>query len=433
LKLGNSYITKSSNLIQRLLPGAELELDIISETINNIKELEVAHSKRDEVSAILKAEVEETFGHPISSSRDCILLSEEIYFKTSFKVNSNTLRRFFKLVKADYPPSAATLNILAKYCGFESIDEFITIRKNRKSKDLTESKGILDYMISIFKSTNVKSLNDEIYLALVKHTIQFLHNYPEYIDKFQRAVAKTKNGQEYYFEQFVHIDSLNSFYGEGLRYYLNEKRTTEAHIFVYSLFCFRAWLSDNKADLKKYFKELTRHRPNKSIHPFVCGRYFAAHLFFAEMTGLNTERILIEAQHVHATLSPDNDNYKLFPCFEYVFSAALMLTGHYQEALYYTNFARRNYPGKHAYMDQGYYKTMQITRAIALVKTGEKEESEKIFEQLRPSQFYFMTKKLNTILYLLLRKYLNKPTTKVNEQIDRLIEETGFVRLKSFL
>jgi hypothetical protein len=50
---------------------------------------------------------------------------------------------------------------------------------------------------------------------------------PGAFDRFQRAIAKTRNGQEFYFEQFVNLDELNSFYGDGLRYYFmkNKLRT----------------------------------------------------------------------------------------------------------------------------------------------------------------------------------------------------------------
>ena len=48
---------------------------------------------------------------------------EDIYHKTGETVNANTLRRFFGLVKADYPASSSTLTILSKYCGLNSMQE----------------------------------------------------------------------------------------------------------------------------------------------------------------------------------------------------------------------------------------------------------------------------------------------------------------------
>src|SRR5437764_1300000 len=79
----------------------------------------------------LKHEVEETFGRRIISSRDCIQLSEDIYFKAGDLINPNTLRRLYGLVKADYPSSTSTLSLLAKYCGFNSLDDLLKARPVR--------------------------------------------------------------------------------------------------------------------------------------------------------------------------------------------------------------------------------------------------------------------------------------------------------------
>src|SRR5687767_12831872 len=93
-------------------------------------------NRNEEGVQSLKNEVEAVFGRAITSYRDCILLSEEIYIRTCFKINLNTLRRFFGIVKAEYPPSLATLNIMAKYCGFDSMDEFLTTNTKGKENGL---------------------------------------------------------------------------------------------------------------------------------------------------------------------------------------------------------------------------------------------------------------------------------------------------------
>src|SRR3954471_9730923 len=124
---------------------------------------------------VLLDEVKETFGSHISTSRDCNQLSEEIYFKTSFRINPNTLRRCFGLVKAEYPPSGSTLNILSKYCGYDSYDDLLANKKQKPAITDQNTKGIQEYLVSLFKSTTVREVNDETFLGLVKQTIHFLH------------------------------------------------------------------------------------------------------------------------------------------------------------------------------------------------------------------------------------------------------------------
>jgi hypothetical protein len=141
----------------------------------------------------------------------------------------------------------------------------------------------------------------------------------------------------------------------------------------------------------------------------------------------------MDAQHTHGHLKPRNDLYQDFPCFEYIFSIALLLTGHYADALYYISHAQKNFPARNPDMDLGYYKTLQLIRGITFAKMGERARADEIYKQLRPSQFYFLSKKTNTIFYLLLGRYLHKKNQKPDDELCKLIEETGFSRINRLL
>lgn len=383
----------------------------------------------DHTVDLLKNEVEECFGKKVVSYGECCELSEEILAKTGFRINPNTLRRLFGLVKTNHLPSFATLNILSRYCGFTSIDHFQKTKQTEKTNGRFEEQQILNYLTNIFKKTTVRGQNDQTFLDLCRHTIGLISLYPGLADKFHKIVAKTKNGQEYYFEQCVNIDHLNSFYGDGIRYYLAEKKTTEAQIFGYSLLCFKHWLVKDDEMLMERFKELEKLRLTKSVHPFVCGRYYASKLYFANATGSGVERILLDAHQMHETIKPANDNYKLFPCFEYILGGVLVVTGHYSEAIYYLDYALTHYPARHTYLDAGYYETLLLLKALALAKTKNKQDANSIYRQLKPSSFYYLTKKINTILYLKLEQQLEKNNERNFEQLRTLIDETGFKRL----
>ncbi|HWJ93047.1 MAG TPA: hypothetical protein VNR87_18165, partial [Flavisolibacter sp.] len=122
----------------------------------------------------------------------------------------------------------------------------------------------------------------------------------------------------------------------------------------------------------------------------------------------------------------------LFPCFESVFAMALTITKHPQDALYYIDYAQNHYPGKHASIDPGFYKSMQLLKAICLFMVGERQASEKLFLQIRPAQFYFLTKKINTIYYLILEAFLKKNSARTSEQLEEVVKQTGFVRFLQF-
>lgn len=384
--------------------------------------------------ALLRKEVEETFGKKIGSSRDCHMLSEEVYTKISFNINSNTLRRIFGLVKSHYSPSLTTLDILSKFCGFASFDEFKKLQSSthKVSHEDYYSNSVLKYLVALFTDTSTKEF-DKTFAAVVKHTIHFIQRHPELCDKFQRAIAKTKNGQEYYYEQCINIDALNSFYGDGLRFYLIEKNTAEAQVLGHSLLCLRNWLSENTSEVIQHHDEVVKHKLTKGFHPMLCGRFFATKLLCASIQGLPIEKILIQAQQRHALIKEQSDSYRIFPYFESVIAPVLLLTGQPEEALYFINYSLNNYPHKHADIDQGIYQSMDLVRALTLVKTGRIKEAEKLFHGIRPSKFYFLTQKTSRIMYLFLSQYLKKNSVKSDHQLKELISKLGFTRLNQVL
>ena len=137
---------------------------------------------------------------------------EDIYHKTGETVNANTLRRFFGLVKADYPPSSSTLTILSKYCGFNSIDEIEHLAFKDDSDAHINKEEVLRYMVSMFKNTQVLGSEEQTFYPIVEQTMVFLERNPSLIDKFQREIAKTPTGQYYYFEKLANIDRLNGLF-----------------------------------------------------------------------------------------------------------------------------------------------------------------------------------------------------------------------------
>lgn len=251
------------------------------------------------LSSVIKNEIEYVFGRRVVSSRDCIELSDAIYSRTQHQLNPNTLRRFFGLVKASYPPSQSTLTILSRYCGFNSVEDVYNVKQEKEPSELIEPESMLHYLVSIFVDTQVKDYRDKTFLSLVKQTILFLDAHSFLADKFQNLISKTKNGQEFYFERFVHIDKLNSYYEKGLRYYLNEKKPTGSLLFVHSILIYKYWLSGNKDKVKEHAEIILEHKSPELKNSQIDSRHFSALLFHAEAFDLPVEEILIDIYQFH--------------------------------------------------------------------------------------------------------------------------------------
>ncbi len=173
---------------------------------------------KNDLLPILRNELENSFGRKIVSSRDCLQMVDDIYQKTGYTINANTLRRFFGLVQTAYSASPSTLNIFSRYCGFNSIDELANLSTSRKSEDSVHEEEVIHYMVSLFKNFPVHENYYAVMNMVVQQTIHFLDRNTSLIERFQREVAALPAGQYFYYEKAVNMDKLNGYYGDGLRY-----------------------------------------------------------------------------------------------------------------------------------------------------------------------------------------------------------------------
>ena len=375
----------------------------------------------------LKKELEHSFGRKIVSSRDCIQMVEDIYHKTGETVNANTLRRFFGLVKADYPASSSTLTILSKYCGFNSVHEIEHLSlKDRSDADVNKEE-VLRYMVSLFKNTQVTGDEDRTFYPVVEQTIVFLERNPSLIDKFQREIAKTPTGQYYYYEKLPNIDRLNNYYGDGLRYYLREKNTEEGKVFAHAMQVFRYWLVKNTPLLSQHMAEI----PNPDITPafpaHILGRLIAARLYYANVKEASIGTILADAKRHHgAIMASREDSPFSFPDFELIICEALLLTGNYDEGAEYIWYAKNFL----SVSGQDKNTLFNLWEDFANLRKGDNHKKKKN-EAHNQALNYAFSKKYNTIVKLLSGINTRNINLADNQQLSALIKETGYKRLLS--
>ena len=384
------------------------------------------------LKAIIQNEVESVFGRRIITSRDCIELSDEIFNKTKLRLNPNTLRRYFGLVKADYPPSKSTLSILATYCGFHSLEEARQAGRGPKDDGAVQShEGILYHLISLFRDIPVNNVQDSTFFYVVKHVIKFLNKNASMADKFQNMVAKTQSGLDYYFEKMANVDRLNGYFGAGLRYYRQEKASAEGNIFVESLQIFRYWLSKDKVSLtESAMRMLAVERP-EFTDPFIAARYYAGLLYSYAVTGMQADKIRYDMLKHHTALTNRCDA-EAYLFFNYTVAEACVFTGFYEDALYYVSCYMEASGGnvQRSTSTYHYFNNVKLVECLALHKSGEDKKAALLIKQIKPSEFCFLNRNLSMIIYLgLLRQYMLRGE-KYSEQVAELIAETGFLRLE---
>ena len=76
----------------------------------------------DVVLIILKKKIEEKFGEKVYYSRQCEALSEAIFEAIGERLSLVTLKRFFGFTTAQVEPRLSTLDILSRYCGYDTFE-----------------------------------------------------------------------------------------------------------------------------------------------------------------------------------------------------------------------------------------------------------------------------------------------------------------------
>src|SRR6476660_2384982 len=114
----------------------------------------------------LRHEIGKTFGRKILTSGDCQQLCVDILQRTHQRISFNTLRRLFHLMNDHHATSYYTLDILLKYCGFSSYNDFVSYRKSHALNNEGQmDSDLLSYLIMLFKNTQVTILNDVTYFS----------------------------------------------------------------------------------------------------------------------------------------------------------------------------------------------------------------------------------------------------------------------------
>jgi hypothetical protein len=144
----------------------------------------------EDITALI-VQVQLNFGGPIQTKKNALALIDQITKQNQKDLISlNTLRRFFNLIPSHHTPTIATLNILSRYCGYASWDEFtyvsnqnsenflghsmIQILRNQWSRDQAE-KLIVDYAKSeklyFWLASIFSKLSEKDKLFIINHSL----------------------------------------------------------------------------------------------------------------------------------------------------------------------------------------------------------------------------------------------------------------------
>lgn len=366
----------------------------------------------------LKVMVQQVYGIPLRYGNQCKGLSDSIIDHTNEYVSYQTLRRLFGYIKTENVISTHTLNILARYCGYHHFDDYL-LHLNR------EENCVTDYIELIYSINIRKELDDNLNNIYRNVATNFYKNLESFIP-YSTFLAKSKNGQIYFFERFPFFDYINNCsYRKAFGEYNLYKNTVSSNLFFASFVLFGDFLMGEK-------KLLAPEIPDKNLcdlHPFLQARFWCNKLLIGK------ENIAVIIKKIYSLIKEIEKlhfdtiiiHYTKFIICEYLivvdeFKAALNILGNVS----YNN----EYELPVGWNVVGQYEVLYLVQCICLYKCGEKEQALKNFETININIFHFAHSKYYTIWYLILKSRLSGLTELEQQEKETLINETKFFKMK---
>lgn len=179
----------------------------------------------------MRSQVENKFEERITCASS-VTLSEDIFNITGQQLSPTTVQRFFELIANKSFPSAFTLNVFSEYAGYSTWDDFQ--KKNRDSLKIAQNEKLIpdEYGLALFniclKNHHFESaleylkvipgegLNHSTVVNIAESLGRVIRN-----DKKARTIlvpelAKLTNGRKYFYESFIDIDYITTYYQKAL-------------------------------------------------------------------------------------------------------------------------------------------------------------------------------------------------------------------------
>lgn len=379
----------------------------------------------------LKKETERCFGYLINSNVRYEQLCDNIFEKCSVKISSRTIYRLYTSKDSDITPSKHTLNLLAIYCGYKSIEEYSKLYVDEVSFNMYSELDILKDIYNISYNSSSLQYRDPALFSITKTLVKKLRNKGNYRDALIREYSKHPLAQNYFIEQFVDYDSLNHFYGKAIEIYLSSKDDLEAQIFGNCMLYLKAFLSKDEKECVYFHQKINAIKLDVQIHPFVIGRYFACNLLHEHFyTKSSTATIIDELLTIEKYIPRNGDSYVNFPCFHFIVCDALIKCKEYEVCLQLLNNAIVDYPHGKNNVDTGFYNAFDLFFAICYHHTGNSVKRDAHLKICKNQTYNFLSEKYYSIQQTLLELEIEKSKitrNRMRNKIQDLITQTGFV------
>ncbi|MEG2335556.1 hypothetical protein [Chryseobacterium sp.] len=195
-----------------------------------------------EISVVnqLRKNIEKQFGKDIQTATDCDNLVSLITRDCKTNISSQTLRRFFGLIKTTTRSSHFTLDLLSQFCGYGNFKEFRNACNNQELE--------LFFGNSDNTNHNYWDRSEQLCQQIIKS--------PDLLVSTHHRLMSFPMARKYFMENHPLRDLLGSVYAQYFLAYLKYNTSNEAKIFAYGFLFQSSFLLQNTESMDFYYKKV---------------------------------------------------------------------------------------------------------------------------------------------------------------------------------
>ena len=363
----------------------------------------------------LKNSVIQQFGKQITTATDCDCLAALLTQKFTANISSQTLRRFFGLIKAESKASYFTLDLLSEYCGYRDFKDFSHSYRNT---ELEEFFGDHEN-------------NGKEYWRKSEELCQQIIASPALLVNTHHRLMAFPMARKYFIESHPLRDLIGTVYCQYFLAYLKFNQSNEAKIFAYGFLFKSAFLLENTELMELYYNKVKETELSDEVHVIPAGLKYGIQLVYADFTGNSSlfKKYFIEMKQVR--LQYIGASEKSVCSFESTVLESLIFTNRTKEMKFLIDNNTFQKESEQGYIPAQRKKThdevWNILCAASYQKLGDEKNKEWYLSRVNLENLGIGWKKYYSMIYYFIR-LPNDDENKINliSNIENLIEETYF-------
>ena len=371
----------------------------------------------------LQKDVSRNFGRQVSTATDCDQLRSLLKEKLDANLSSQTLRRFFQIIKSDSKSSIFTLDILSIFCGFKDFKDF------SQSYNQTELETFFED----------KDNNDKDFWQKSEQLCKRISESPELLATTHHRLMTFPMARKYFIENHPMRDLIGTVYSQYFLAYLKFDQTNEAKIFAYGLLFKSAFLLQNKELMELYYNKVLQTDLTDSLHVIPAGLKYGTQLLYADF--IEDEKLYRKhcCEMKKVRLQYENASAKSVCSFEYTVLESLIFTGRTKEMKFLIQNNTVQKADDQSFIPfqrkQTHVEVWNILCSLAFQKMGDEISTQLHLDQVDLENLGIGWKKYYSMLYYFVQLNQENVTekTKIVSKVKKLIDETHFSYFEALL